>query len=359
MAINLMCSKCKKTYRVDTIRCSCGFNLKRNRKYRVRLKTKDSWLSGTASTHSEAKKLESRLRNTHRHTSPESINSDSSPTIADIWPIYLDWAKIHKRSWDMDYSRYKNHLKSDLAHLPMKGIKPFHIQKILNRMHSKYKPATIKQVLMLIKRIYNWSIEQGLYDGKNPCRVLKAPRFDNRVTNPLSKGGIKQLMAVLATWRNEMPVLIIKFALYSGKRKCEILGLKWSDVDMENGFITLRNTKNGSTQSFPLNCRCLEIINRARDIRRSSYVFHSRSGNRYYGGGIDKTWRLIRAKAKINIRFHDLRHTYASYLASSGKVDIYTLKELLGHSTIEMTQRYAHLVNGALKRAVHVADEVF
>ena len=58
-------------------------------------------------------------------------------------------------------------------------------------------------------------------------------------------------------------------------------------------------------------------------------------------------------------RFHDLRHTYASYLASSGKVDIYTLKELLGHSDIKMTMRYAHLINGALKKAACVADEVF
>lgn len=74
---------------------------------------------------------------------------------------------------------------------------------------------------------------------------------------------------------------------------------------------------------------------------------------------LDRTWNLIREKAGFTIRFHELRHTYASYPASSGKVDIYTLKELLGHSSIEMIQRYAHLINGALRKAVCVADEVF
>jgi integrase len=58
-------------------------------------------------------------------------------------------------------------------------------------------------------------------------------------------------------------------------------------------------------------------------------------------------------------RFHDLRHTFASYLASSGQVDIYTLKELLGHKSLTMTQRYAHLINGTLKKAISVADKAF
>ncbi len=75
--------------------------------------------------------------------------------------------------------------------------------------------------------------------------------------------------------------------------------------------------------------------------------------------GFNSIWKRIRKKAGITIRFRDLRHTYASYLASSGKVDIYTLKELLGHSDIKMTQRYAHLINRALRKTANVVDEVF
>lgn len=92
------------------------------------------------------------------------------------------------------------------------------------------------------------------------------------------------------------------------------------------------------------------------DKMRSS---DNRLGRPYLPQTVKHTLILQKRVFNWAIRFHDLRHTYASYLASSGKVDIYTLKELLGHSTIEMTLRCAHLVNGALKRAIEVADEVF
>lgn len=377
MAISLLCVKCwKSTSNLKSKKCKCGYS-REVRKYKVRVKTTEGWLTGTVPSLKEARDLEQKLiskKHTQNVTTGQipdtlqvhpvyqavSAQDSTAPTIADIWPHYLTWAKIHKRSWDMDKSRYNNFLKDPLGKLHMDTIKPFHVQAILNKMYSNYKPASVKQVLMLVKRLFNWSIEQGLYEGKNPCKVIKIPKFDNRVTNTLSRNGLKRLEDTLETWtHNEIPVLIIRYALYSGKRKCEILNLKWSDVNLENGFVTYRNTKSGATQSLPLNKRCSDILIRAGEIKTSDYVFPSRTGTKYYYGGIDKCWRLIRKKAGISIRFHDLRHTYASYLASSGKVDIYTLKELLGHSTLEMTQRYAHLINGALQKAACVADEVF
>ncbi len=227
-------------------------------------------------------------------------------------------------------------------------------------MENLYAPATIKQVLVLTKRIFNWSIKQGYYLGSNPCNSIEMPSFDNRVTNPLSKDGLKSLMVALEAWKNERAVLVIKFALYSGKRRGEILNLPWNSVDFENRTLTLQaaNIKSKKTQSIPLNNHCIVILKRCRELKISDLVFPSSTGN--YFKSFDTAWKNIHKKAGIpTTRFHDLRHTFASYLASSGKVDIYTLKELLGHSTIEMTQRYAHLVNGALRRAVEVADEVF
>lgn len=367
MAIGLLCCKCwKSTSNLNSKRCECGYAYRR-RKYKVRVKTSTGWRTRTVASLSEAQLIETGFKRTssevwetsQEDTTPDPMNIITTPSLSDIWPLYLEWAKVSKKSWDMDFSRYKNHLKMPLSHYPMDSIKPFHIQKILNKMHTTYKPATVKQVLMLIKRIYSWSLEQDLYEGPNPCDRIKPPKFDNRVTVALTKEELQSLFKVLDGWPNERVVLPIKFALYSGKRKTEILNLKWSDIDLQNKFMTLRETKNGSRQYLPLNSSCIELLKRAAAIQTCEYVFPSRNKARYLGGGFDKTWRKIRKKAGITIRFHDLRHTYASYLASSGKVDIYTLKELLGHSTIEMTQRYAHLVNGALRKAVNVADEVF
>lgn len=153
---------------------------------------------------------------------------------------------------------------------------------------------------------------------------------------------------------------MVKFALYTGKRRGEILTLRWKDIDFENHRMTFHgmNTKSGKGQTLPIGQKAYEVLSGAMTLKNCDYVFPSQNGP-YKPGSFNSIWKNIRRKAGITIRFHDLRHAYASYLASSGKVDIYTLKELLGHSTIETTQGYAHLVNGALKRAVHVADEMF
>lgn len=349
-----MCTKCKKTHKLTTLKCSCGSKLKHNGKYRVRTRTPSGWKSKTTSSLSEAKKFEQELLMV-KATIPGEL---PNPTLEEVWSMYKPWAEIHKKSWKADQSRYTHHLKDPLASLEMNAIKPYLVQTILNKMHESSAPSTIKQVLVLLKRLYSWSKEQDLYTGNNPTLKIKPPKFDNKVTNTLSKDGMKSLMDTLDAWRNERAVLIVKFALYSGKRRGEILGLEWSDVDLEGDLMTLRNTKSGQTQTLPLNNKCLVILKRALEIQICDYVFPTNTGNFYHG--FSNTWVKIRKRAGMStFRFHDLRHTYASYLASSGKVDIYTLKELLGHSTIEMTQRYAHLVNGALRKATCVADEVF
>ena len=376
MSINLMCIQCKKTHKLSTKRCTCGADLKHKSKYRVRVRTSSGWKTKTVLSLSDAKKTKHELLYGPpiKKIDPPKVDvapddSKDPTTINGAFLLYIEWAKIHKKSWDMDQSRYKNFIKKPLGAMKLDEVKPFQVQSdILNKMHNKsYAPSSVKQVLILIKRLYNWSREQGIYEGTNhPCKYLKVPKFDNRVTNPVDRDGLKRLENVLDEWSsryNKMVPLVVQFALYTGRRKGEILALRWKDVDLDNGVVTIRETKNGSIQTFPISNKAMGIIEKATVLKkgRCPFVFPNRHGKGYHrGGGFDKTWRLIRKKAGIpTTRFHDLRHTYASYLASSGKVDIYTLKELLGHSTIEMTQRYAHLINGALRKAANVADEVF
>ncbi|ACN14897.1 hypothetical protein HRM2_17930 [Desulforapulum autotrophicum HRM2] len=365
MAINLCCPVCYKTYKLQTLRCKCGNNLRTNKLFKVRIKLSNGkWKSKQVNTLELAKKVEAKFKT--QSIEEDVFNIHRAPVIDGVWSKYLTWASLNKRSWIDDRIRWELHISAHLKGMKMDKITPSHVQDILNHMATKdtpkgghYAPATIKQVLVLIKRVFNWSMQQGLYQGGNPCKSVEAPMFDNRINNPLDKSGLRSLMSVLDTWNNERAILVIKFALYSGKRKGEVLSLTWDSVDFENHLLTLQamNTKSKKAQSLPLNNHCMTILERCRKLKVSDYVFPSTLGNYY--NTFDETWKRIRKRAGISIRFHDLRHTYASYLASSGKVDIYTLKELLGHSTIEMTQRYAHLVNGVLKRAVCVADEVF
>nr|WP_319396331.1 tyrosine-type recombinase/integrase [uncultured Desulfobacter sp.] len=312
-----------------------------------------------------AKKLEAKFKT-------ESIESQvfdihKVPMLYDVWGQYLKWAKINKRSWENDEYRWRVHVAPVLKNCPMDQITPLDIEGVLgrmqghnNKMKRPYAPQTVKHVYILLTRVYNWAIRREVYTGQNPCTKVSPPKFDNRISKPLKRSDMERLLDVLDNWENQRGAFVVKFALYTGKRRGEILSLRWDDIDFEHRLMTFRatNTKSGKGQTLPIGAKAFEVISDARRNKFCDYVFPSQKGP-YKPGGFSSVWKNIRTRAGVTIRFHDLRHTYASYLASSGKVDIYTLKELLGHSTLEMTQRYAHLINGALRKAACVADDVF
>jgi integrase len=243
---------------------------------------------------------------------------------------------------------------------PMNKVRSSDVNAVLDVMReSAYAPATVKQVLSLIRRVFNYAIKQGLYLGTNPCSQVESPRFDNKVTNVLGEQDLDEFIKTVNECPNERFKLVVLFALFTGKRRGEILKLRFKDVDIDKGLVTYQGltTKNGHTSTLPISQSGLRIVQRCYEIRICDLVFPCDTGEYYYS--FPNTWRRFKAKHDIKIRFHDLRHTYASYMASSGKVDIYTLKELLGHKTLAMTQRYAHLTDKALQKAVNVVDDCY
>ena len=153
---------------------------------------------------------------------------------------------------------------------------------------------------------------------------------------------------------------LMRLALVTGMRRGALLALRWDDLDFNRGFITLRGevAKKGKTESIPMTAATKQILETI-EYAGSPYVFPGKDG------GQRKEFRRLpkRVKQKAGLPedfrpLHGLRHTYASFLASSGKVDLYTLQKLLTHSSPQMTQRYAHLADEALQRAASVADDI-
>jgi integrase len=155
---------------------------------------------------------------------------------------------------------------------------------------------------------------------------------------------------------------LVKFALFTGLRRGELFNLQWENVDRKNGWIYLSDTKGGKDSYLPISDEALMILNEAINHLPYSdcpYVFPNRHGNKRTT--ISKIWSRIKKRAKIGheFRFHGLRHTYASYLASSGKVSQYTLQKLLTHKTPQMTQRYAHLFDETLREGANFLPKLF
>ena len=146
---------------------------------------------------------------------------------------------------------------------------------------------------------------------------------------------------------------IVLLAVNTGMRKAEIQYLKWRDVDFNRGFITLHTTKNGETRRVPLNNTAKEALVRVRKNPASPYIFCKSDGNPYnFRNSFENA--LERAQIK-DFRFHDLRHTAASYLAMSG-VDLRTIMEIMGHKSLDMVMRYAHLSPSHQSNAVSRLD---
>lgn len=156
-------------------------------------------------------------------------------------------------------------------------------------------------------------------------------------------------------------------ALCSGMRRGEIFKLKWVDVDFDRGFIMIRNPKGGQDQTIPLSKAACEILENRPRVKDSPYVFpccrRPRDEKTQLQHRVDaaKQFRAIRDAAGLPSDFrpmHGLRHAFASILASSGQVDMYTLQKLLTHKSPLMTQRYAHLRDETMKNASALAGNI-
>lgn len=356
MAINTVCTACKRTFKLTTKTCTCGNSL--NKVFKVRVKLPDGkWLTKQVDNLQLARKVESKFKT--QKIEDDVFDIKRSPELQYAWDKYLAYAKSNKITWRDDLTRWNFHVITQLnPATPMNKVTSSDVSRILEAMRSTHAPATVKQVLTLIRRVFNWSFKQGLYLGTNPCAQVESPKFDNRITNVMGEESLAEFIDTVNRHPNERFRLVVLFALYTGKRKGEILKLRFKDVDIDKGLVTYQGltTKNGNTSTLPISQSGLRIVQRCHEIQICDLVFPNNVGKFYVT--FDKTWQRFKTVHKLSFRFHDLRHQFATILASSGKVDIYTLKELLGHKTLDMTQRYAHLTDKALQKAVNVMDDI-
>jgi len=139
-------------------------------------------------------------------------------------------------------------------------------------------------------------------------------------------------------------------ALNTGMRKGEILNLKWHDLDFKNNIIYIRQSKSGEKREVPMNMLVRRTLIAVRKHSESPFVFCNTNGENY--ANVRKSFFTACKKSDIlKFRFHDLRHTFASHLVMGG-VDLNTVRELLGHKSLEMTLRYSHLSPDHKQRAV-------
>lgn len=234
---------------------------------------------------------------------------------------------------------------------------------VSQRRLSGASNGTVNCELLTLSAAINYVCRRWDWDIPNPVpgQYVKWPSGRLRYLNTNEK---RQLIYAAGQVRRRGSHVLQDFvvmAINTGMRKNEILDLTWDRVCLETGSVILRSddTKNARPRVIPLNKEAMSAIKSRRRFvhahcKESRWVFADRSGERVKS--IYASWREALDQAGIvDFRIHDLRHTFASWLVMEG-VSLYVVRDLLGHSSIKMTERYAHLAQSALVQAVAVLD---
>jgi len=259
-------------------------------------------------------------------------------TFKEFSKLYLEnYSKPNKRSWKDDLYKLRIFVKYFGSYF-LDEITPLMIEEFRAKRLKEVKKSTTNRDLALLKRMFNLAIEWG-YCEKNPVRKVKLfPERENLKERILTEEEELRLLANSA--EHLRPILVT--ALNTGMRLGEILNLKWENVVLKERIIVLRKTKSKKQRIIPINQVLYDELLRLR-LRsgKSSYVFVNPE-NRKPLKSVKKAFKgAIRRAGIENLRFHDLRHTFATRLLQKG-VDVETVKELLGHYSIRVTQRYLH-----------------
>jgi integrase len=203
--------------------------------------------------------------------------------------------------------------------------------------------STVNRYLSALSHAFTIAIKEWGWLEESPMRKVSKPKEPRGRVRFLSDDERKRLLEACRTSYNPRLYPAVVVSLSTGARKMEILSLRWRDVDFQRQTITLHDTKNGERRVLPLQGHALELIQQHSNGSRmdSDFVFPSRNGKKPFD--LRRAWTAALKESNIpNFRWHDLRHSAASYLAMNGAT-LAEIAEILGHKTLAMVKRYAHL----------------
>jgi excisionase family DNA binding protein len=282
---------------------------------------------------------------------------NKAPGFKDFAAEFLkNYSEVNKRSADRDRFSVA-HLKAfkDFQNKTLLEISPLNVEAYkAHRKAEGASPATINRELACLKTIFNKGVEWGKIERTPISRVKKfkePPAKERILTN-------EEIRRLLITAKPHLkPILIV--LLNTGMRKSEALSLRWENVDLRKGFIYVAasDSKGGRSRTIPMSSRVLETLEDLRNGSNSEYVFVNPETKRNFVDVTESFKSALRDARIEGVRIHDLRHTAASKMVEAG-VDLVTVSKILGHSSIQMTMRYAHPTPENMRRAVEVLARI-
>lgn len=272
-----------------------------------------------------------------------------------------------------DRANLKNNILPCLANLKLHNIAPQHIESCLYEMQKRgLTNSTLNRNLDVIRAILNYFQKRGaIYH--NPVSAIERPKIEPKIFSFWNGQEIRVFLEYTKQKYWDTPqyatFLFYMIALNCGLRQGEALALKWSDIDFEIDTITVSKTFSGHTRKIknstkshkiryvPINMSLRRVLEEARSRRGGSGLVLTWSGTVIDPHNLRQRYfqKDIKESGVTPIRIHDMRHTFASHFAMNGG-DLYALQRILGHSTIRMTERYAHFSQAFLKDKANIVN---
>ncbi len=273
-----------------------------------------------------------------------------------ISQIYLPHVKARKRSWALDERLARNHLSRTFGDKMISSISSAEVEEWFNTLlEAGSAPATCNRILAVFKTICSYAEARGYIEsGTSPCSDVRPFKVPYQRERYLSQHEARKLMETLEN-NSALSAKAIQLLLLTGARKNEILKARWENVNMEQRILTVPLSKSGKARHLVLSDMALAVIKKLPRINGNPWLFPGNIAGKPLVDLYD-FWDKLRKEIGLgDVRIHDLRHTFASFLVNSGH-SLYEVQKMLGHGDPRTTMRYAHLGHASLLAAAETVS---
>lgn len=273
--------------------------------------------------------------------------------------VYLPHARMRKRSWRIDERIARRHLSPVFGHCLLSRIARRDVEDWLRGLVERgFAPASCNRFLAVFKIICAVAVSLGfLPAGRSPCLGVSSFKIHAQRERYLSRAEARRLMRALEQ-SGRQEALAIRLLLLTGARKSEILRARWENVNLEKRLLTAPLSKSGKARHIVLSDAAVAVIKAIGRRAESPWLFPGHAEGKPLSD-LYLFWdRLRRELGLADVRIHDLRHTFASFLVNAGHT-LYEVQNMLGHADPRTTMRYAHLEQASLLAAAAAVGGFF
>ncbi|MEZ9902840.1 tyrosine-type recombinase/integrase [Vibrio breoganii] len=323
---------------------------KRKTTYRVELMREGFRVSKTFQTRKEAKLFAAQFIADDKFANTLTNQTAQTLTLNAAVQEYLslDTGK------DPSKTQRLNHWVSVLGDTPLIKIQKKHVRAALRDMEKSHAPATINRYKAVLSGLFSFANDEHEI-SHNPVKGIKALAENNERTRFLNENELARLIEAAKNSCWDRMYLLVMMAIVTGARRSEMINLTWDQINFTQRTAHLSTSKNGEQRILTLTNNVVEELMKFRGQQDHVFPHPSRIKSQPFKN-FDYYWRKVLAESDVcNFKFHDLRHSCASFLAMSG-ASLLEIADILGHKSISVTKRYSHLCT---EHKAKLTDKVF